>query len=294
MTEATSARPGIAVTGATGGIGGRVSQLLSGRGISHRALVRDLSRAPSEPGTHPVRVDGYDDFDGMREALTGVRRLLLVPARESADRVTQHQTAVDAAVAAGVTHIVYVSFTRASPTSTFTFARDHYKTEQHIVGHGVAHTFLRDSLYQDLLPTFPGKDGVLRGPAGSGRFAPVARDDVAAVAAETLTEDGHEGRVYDVTGPERMTMSDVAADLTRASGRLITYDDETLDQAYASRAAYGAPDWEVAGWVTSYAAIAAGELDMTSTAVADITGREPMSFADFLSRHPESVAPYRT
>jgi len=91
-------------------------------------------------------------------------------------------------------------------------------------------------------------------------------------------------RVYDVTGRETISMAEVAAQLTRATGRLITYDAETLDQAYASRAGYGAADWEVAGWVTSYLAVAVGELDVVTTAVADLSGHPPMSFHDLLAR----------
>ena len=134
---------------------------------------------------------------------------------------------------------------------------------------------------------------MLRGPAGTGRFAGVARDDIADAAAAVLTGAGHDNVTYDLTGPETITMDEVAAELTRATGRLISYDAETLDQAYASRAGFGAPDWEVAGWVTSYAAVAVGELDGVSTDVEDLTGHPPMSFAEFLKRNPAEVARLR-
>src|SRR5690606_33091327 len=140
----------------------------------------------------------------------GIATLFLVSAHEDPDRVGLHTRTVDAAVAAGVTRIVYNSFLNAGPESTFTFARDHWHTEQHIRGTGVAFTFLRDSLYQDVLPYFA-SDGVIRGPAGDGRFAPVARDDIADVAAAVLLGDGHDGQTYDLTGPASMTMADVAA-----------------------------------------------------------------------------------
>jgi hypothetical protein len=84
-------------------------------------------------------------------------------------------------------------------------------------------------------------------------------------------------------------MAELVAQLTNASGELITYDAETLDQAYASRASYGAPDWEVAGWVTTYAAVAAGELDVVSSTVADIAGHEPMSLAEYLAKFPHEI-----
>jgi uncharacterized protein YbjT (DUF2867 family) len=185
-------------------------------------------------------------------------------------------------VAAGVRRIVYTSLVGAAPGATFTFARDHWHTEQHIRSTGVDFTFLRDNLYLDFVPGFVGADGVIRGPAGDGRVAAVARDDVAAVAAAVLTSDEHSGATYDLTGPNAFTLAEAAAVLTDAWGRKVRYEAETLDEAYRSRESYGAPAWEVAGWVTSYAAIASGELSQVSTAVRDITGLEPTGLEEYV------------
>jgi NAD(P)H dehydrogenase (quinone) len=280
----------IAVTGATGALGGRVARRLADAGVPARLLVRDASRAPALSGVEVATTGGYSDGPGMRSALAGVDTVFLVSAAEAADRVALHTTAVDAVVDAGVRRVVYVSFLGAGPHATFTFARDHWHTEEHLRASGLVHTILRNNLYLDVLPYFPGPDGVLRGPAGSGRFAGVARDDIADAAAAVLTTAGHDGATYDITGPESISMDEVAAELTRASGRLISYDAETLDQAYASRAGFGAPDWEVAGWVTSYSAIAVGELDVVSPAVAALAGHRPMTFAEYLARNPAEVA----
>jgi len=290
----------IAVTGGTGALGGRVARRLADAGVVQRLLVRDGSRAPDLAGADVVSIGGgYTDADAMRAALAGVHTLLLVSASESKERRDVHATAVDAAVDAGVAHIVYVSFVGAGPRATFTLARDHGHTEEHIKARGITHTVLRNNMYLDLVPHFVGADGTLRGPAGNGRFGGVTRDDIADVAVAVLTsvaagEDVHVGQVYDVTGRETISMAEIAAHLTRASGRLITYDDETLDQAYASRSVYGAPDWEVAGWVTSYSAIAAGELDVVTSTVADLAGHEPMTFAEYLARYPEDIKHLRT
>jgi NAD(P)H dehydrogenase (quinone) len=275
----------LAVTGATGGLGGRVARRLAGRGVAQRLVVRDPARAPELPGAEVVRA-AYGDGEAMRRALDGVDTLLLVSASEDIDRVRLHTGAVDAAVAAGVQRIVYTSFLACAPDATFTFARDHWHTEQHVRGSGVRHTFLRDSLYLDYFPVFVGGDGVIRGPAGDGRVAAVARDDIADVAVAVLLGDGHDGRSYDLTGPEAFTLHQAAEALSRASGRAVTYRAETLDEAYASRAGYGAPHWEVTGWVTTYAAVAAGELDVVSDAVARVAGHPPMDLAEFLRRNP--------
>lgn len=283
----------IAVTGATGGIGGRVARRLAAAGARQRRLCRDPSRAPDLPGAETVPAD-FADPASYRAALAGVQTLLLVSASENADRVRLHTGAVDAAVAAGVTRIVYLSFLAAGPDVTFTFARDHWHTEQHIRTTGVGYTFLRDSLYQDALPYFADSSGVIRGPAGDGRFAPIARDDIADVAAAVLLRpDGHAGRTYDLTGPEPVSLAGVASELSRAAGRPVRYQPETLAEAYASRSHFGAPEWEVAGWVTSYAAIATGELDLVSDAVAEVAGHPPMSFAEFLAANPDTLAHLR-
>ena len=275
----------LAVTGATGGLGGRVAGRLADRGVAQRLVVRDPAKAPDLPGAEVARA-AYGDGDAMRRALDGADTLLLVSASEALDRVRLHTGAVDAAVAAGVQRIVYVSFLACSADATFTFARDHWHTEEHVRASGVRHTILRDSLYLDYFPIFAGGDGVIRGPAGDGRVAAVARDDIADVVVAVLLGDGHDGRTYDLTGPEAFTMHQAAEALSRASGRTVTYHAETLDEAYASRAGYGAPHWEVTGWVTTYAAIAAGELDVVSDAVATIGGHPPMDLAEFLRRNP--------
>jgi NAD(P)H dehydrogenase (quinone) len=177
-----------------------------------------------------------------------------------------------------------------------TFGRDHWHTEQRIKASGLRHTFLRDNLYIDFLPLMVGADGVLRGPAGDGRVAAVARDDIADVAVAVLLEagDGHDGRTYDVAGPTALTMAEVAEELSRAAGRPIAYHAETVEEAYASRASYGAPDWQVDGWVTTYVAIANGDLEAVSGDVAAVAGHPPMSLAEFLARNPDSLQHLRS
>ncbi|HXP14703.1 MAG TPA: NAD(P)H-binding protein, partial [Actinomycetes bacterium] len=206
-------------------------------------------------------------------------------------RLRLHANVVGAAADAGVERIVYTSFFGAAADCSFTFGRDHWHTEELIKGSGLRFTMLRDNLYLDFLPLMVGADGVIRGPAGDGRVAAVARDDIADVAAAALLEgdDRHDGRSYDLTGPEAPTMAEVAQRLSELAGRTITYHPETLEEAYASRASYGAPDWEVDGWVTTYVAIANGELEAVSGDVAAVAGHPPMGLDDFLRRNPDSL-----
>lgn len=275
----------IGVTGATGEIGRRVAERLAAAGVEQRLILRDASRAPALSGAPCTIAEfaGYADGESMRAACDGVSTLLLVSAHEAEDRVAQHTTAVDAAVAAGVQRIVYLSFIGAAPDATFTFARDHAATEEHIRASGLRFTFSRQNFYADMLPLIVGADGAIRGPAGNGRVAPVARDDIADALRTMLTDPVHAGRTYELTGTEALTLGEVAALLTELGDRPVSYVDETLEEARASRANYGAAAWEVAGWLSTYTAIAAGEMDVVTDDVARLTGHAPVSVREFLT-----------
>ncbi|AIJ24287.1 SDR family oxidoreductase [Amycolatopsis methanolica] len=277
----------IAVTGATGQLGSRVAALLAERGVPQRLCVRDPARAPKTEGAEVVAAD-YADTAGFRDALAGVSTLFLVSGHEGPERMDLHRSAVRAAAEAGVDRVVYTSFLGAAPLATFTFAREHAETERLIRESGLRLTALRNTLYADVAPHFVGSDGVLRGPSADGRLAWVARQDVARLAVECLLDDGHADQVYDVTGPEAIDLHETAALLSEVTGRKITYHAETLDEARASRA--GAQDWEIDGWVGSYAAIATGEVSVTSHTVEHVTGRRPWTFAEFLAAEPEAWA----
>ena len=277
----------IAVTGATGAVGSRVARRLSQRGLPVRLVVRDPARAPDLPGARVARAS-YSDRESMLSALDAVGTLFLVSAHEAVDRLEQHKQAVEAAAAAGVRKIVYLSFLGASPEATFVLARQHYHTEQYIKETGANYVFLRDALYTDYVPLFVGSDGVIRGPAGNGKAGFVTRDDVAEAAAAVLASSGHDGSTFDMTGTESIDLNGAADRLSRFIGRPISYHPETEEEAYSSRAVFGAPHWEVEGWVTSYQAIANGEMDVVSDSVPRLTGHEAMDLEDFLKAHPES------
>jgi NAD(P)H dehydrogenase (quinone) len=282
---------GVAVTGATGQLGRRVVRMLAGRGVPQRLVVRDPSRAPipAVPDLVDVRTAAFEEPDALTEALKGVRTVFLVSGHEAPDRIDLHRTAVAAVAAAGVERVVYTSFLGASPHSTFTYARDHSLTEQAILDAGLSLTSLRNSLYADLAPYFVGADGVLRAPAGNGRLAWVAREDVARLAVEVLLDDAHADRTYDVTGPEPIDLWETVRLLAAATGRELRYHPETLAEARASRA--GAAEWLIDGWVSSYVSIATGETSVTSHSIEHITGRRPWTFAEFLAAEPEALAP---
>ena len=281
-------QPTIAVTGATGHIGGLVAAHLDTAGRAQRLLVRDPA-SPRLPQlgsvTEVARID-YANQDLSQAALQGVEVLFMVSAHESPTRTAEHAAFIDAAAAAGVRHVVYTSFAAAAPDAAFTLARDHYATEEHLKASGMAWTFLRDTFYIDFMEQLVGTDGVIRGPAGSGRCAIVARADVARVAATVLLDpDAHTGNTYDLTGPQALSLADVARIINDVRGRTVTFHDETIEEAYASRAPYGAPPWQLDAWVSTYTAIASNVMADPTDAVEQITGTPPMSLEDFLRYH---------
>ncbi|CAH0182831.1 SDR family oxidoreductase [Microbacterium sp. Bi128] len=276
------AQPVIAVAGSTGAVGGRVARDLAARGIPQRLLVRDAARAPELEGAE-VHVAGYSDAAAAASALAGVETLFMVSASESADRVEHHRTFVEAAARAGVRSIVYTSFLAAAPDAVFTLGRDHAVTEEMIRASGMSWTFLRDNFYMDMMELFAGDDGVIRGPAGTGRCSLVSRSDVAATAVAVLRDPAaHADRAYDLTGPEALTLDEVAQKISAVRGQPVRFHDETVDEAYASRAVFGAPRWQVDAWVSTYTAIASGDLAGVSGDVEKVTGRPAQTFDEFL------------
>ena len=282
--------PPLAITGASGNVGGVVARLLSERGLPLRLLANTPSRAPKLPGAHTVQCS-YEDTPASREALTGVDVLFMVSAPESEDRLDKHIAFVDAAAASGVRHIVYLSFMNAAPDATFTLARTHFHTEERIKASGMTYTFLRDNFYADFFVALPDEEGRILGPAGDGRVGVVAREDAGRVAAEVLADPGSfenqtldvtgpEALTLDVTGPEALTLDEITQILTRVQGRPVTYVRETVEEAYESRKKWPAAQWEYDSWVSTYTSIARGEMDVVSTTVRDVTGRDPLTFEE--------------
>ncbi len=272
----------IAITGATGNIGGAVARALAAEGVPTRLLVREAARAPELPGAE-VAVTTYADAHASERALAGVDVLLMVSGAEAPDRLDQHRTFVAAAAAAGVRHVVYTSFQGAAADSTFTLGRDHHWTEEAIRATGMTHTFLRDSFYLDFVEDLVGEDGVIRGPGGDGAMAAVARADVADVATAVLRDPAaHRDITYDLTGSEAITLAEAAATVAEVRGRDVRYHAETVEEAYASRQRWNPEPYLADAWVSTYTAIADGSLAAVSGDVERVTGRAPRTLRQVL------------
>ncbi len=276
----------ILITGAAGHVGSGVARLLVAKGYFLRLMAREPGRLDSFPGSDVVRGD-YADPDSLVAAFDGVEKAFVVSGyAQPGQRALLHRNAFRAAAQAHVKHLVYLSFQNPSPYSEFPMSRDHHQSEQFLRETGLSYTALRDNLYLDLVPGMFSRDGIMRGPAGRGKAAFVAREDVCRVAAAVLADPPAEQGSYDVSGPEALTMAETAARLSALVGRNLHYHEESPEEGRGWRSTLGAPDWEVETWLGSYRAIAAGELVQTSDTVRKFTGNAPQKLEAYFTRHP--------
>lgn len=263
----------IGITGVTGKLGAYVAEMIAAKGQNAIHLARTPQRAKSYPGAE-IRQARYDHSPQTVAALTGVKVLLMVSARENPKRVEEHHAFLDAAKEAGVEHIIYTSFYGASDDATFTLSRDHAKTERYIQSLGFTYTFLRDNFYLDFFKDIALEAGEIRGPAGNGKVSAVARKDTSAVAAHILQEpEKWANQTLNLTGPESLTMKEIVTILSQKTGKTISYHNETIDEAYESRKKWPAQPWEYDAWVSTYTAIQAGEQDGISNDIERVLGR---------------------
>lgn len=263
----------VLVTGASGQVGGRVARVLAASGHRVRVLLRDPRHAVP-PGVD-VAVGDYGDPASLAAAFAGVRAVFMVCLAEAApERLRKHDNVVVAARAARVEHLVYLSFLSASPTAGFPQGRWHAHTEAAIDAAGVPRTFLRTGLFRSSLATTAGvrRDGLLLAPAGAGRIAPVAREDVADAAVAVLTGTGHIGATYDLTGPALLDWHGVAASLSTET-QVLRYRDVPPARFAEMLAASGVPPVLVEGMSGLFADVRAGRLAVATDAVPSLTGR---------------------
>ncbi len=273
----------IGITGVTGKLGGGLAQTLAEGKYDLVLLARSPERAPKIEGAQ-VRKMTYADNEEVVSSLEGIDVLLMVSAKENADRLSEHRAFVDAAKVAGVQHIVYTSFYNNAADATFTLGRDHYWTEQHIKELGFKYTFIRDNFYLDFLVDMAREAGEIRGPAGAGVVSAVVRSDVAAVLAAILkSPEDFENRILDMTGPRDYSLAEVCEVCSKSWNKDVVYVDETLEEAYESRKKWNPQDWEMESWVSTYTAIEKGEQAGVSRDIEEVLGRPATSLEEFLA-----------
>jgi NAD(P)H dehydrogenase (quinone) len=287
------------VTGGSGQLGRRVLELLleagSGRLIATTRNPEKLADLAIRGVV--VRQADFDDAGSLPSAFAGADQLLLI-STDAVDkpgrRIAQHRGAVQAAVQAGVKHVVYTSLTRPEPGSPVTFAPDHYGTEQALAASPLGWTILRNNVYTDfLLRALPQAvaTGKLVAAAGEGGAGYVTREDCARAAAAALTSQGLDRKILDITGPAVVTHAELAKIASDLTGRPVAYVRAEPEELRKGLLAAGIPEVFADIVVSFDVARAKGTLAVVSDAVAELTGRAPMSVAAFLETQRVALLP---
>jgi NAD(P)H dehydrogenase (quinone) len=281
----------IVITGASGHLGRSTAELVLDRVPASEVIL--TTRHPealsdfAERGA-TVRQADFDRPETLAEAFAGGERLLLISADVVGRRMAQHRAAIEAAREAGVRHVAYTSYLNPVEENPAVITPDHRDTERALRESGLAWTALRNAFYAEY-QVRAGAQAIATGRFvhnnGDGRIAYVSREDCAAAAAAVLTTESHEGRAYDITGPEALSQRDVAALLSEVSGRpveAVAVDDEAFIEGLTTA---GLPEAAARAFASYGRAIREGYLDQTSDAVENLAGRPPRSLREVFEAH---------
>ena len=277
----------ILVTGGTGTCGGEIVSQLAATGTPFRAMVRDPGKALSLKITGvEIVVGDFSKPETLGPALKRIDQVLLLTG-PNPRQVELECNLVDAAKKAGVRHIVKFSAMTADPKSPSTFPNWHGQIEQKIKASGLAWTFLRPTFFMQNLLGLAGmvKGGTIYQPAADSKAGFVDTVDIAAVAVEALTEPGHEGHAYDITGPELLSYHDIARIFSEVLGKPIAYQDIPPAAAKQAMIGTGVPEWTADAINQLMDQMRAGEYAKLSTAVQDVGKKDPVSLKAFLTEH---------
>jgi uncharacterized protein YbjT (DUF2867 family) len=274
----------ILITGATGNVGSQLVKTLSKRGEHARVLIRCRARAQAIalPGIEFAEGD-FTRQDTFVRALEGIDRLfLLIPSSSEVEQ--QQRNLVDAAKRSGVRHVVKLSQFGAYAQSTGRFQRYHGAVEDYIHNSGIEYTFLRPNLFMQGLLNFReaiSAQGAFCIAAGDAKVSIVDVRDIAAIAALALTESGHEGKIYEITGPESLTHTEMADRLSEAIGKSVKYLNISPDMMRQGLLGLGMPAWQADGLVEDYDLYRRGEAAKVTSTVREVTGIVPIAFSQF-------------
>jgi uncharacterized protein YbjT (DUF2867 family) len=281
--------PVILVIGGRSKIGSALLELLGARGEQ----VRALTRAGEELAAGVETVSGdLGSPESLRRAMAGVEKVFLLSGPHP-DAVQWHRSAIDAAREAGVSLLVRSSILGADPASPSVFLSSHGESDRDLEQSGLDYTILRPNMFMQNVPesTIPSIDGDGRFyvDAGQARISMVDTRDVAAAASVILTESGHEGAKYDLTGPEALSYSDVAAKLSGSLGREVSYVEVPDDAARSAMLGFGMDAWLVDALVGLFAEYRRSGTDGYASVVTDsierLSGKPPRSLDQMLAEN---------
>lgn len=275
----------IAITGATGQLGQHVIESLLKTVPASQivAIVRNPSKATalSQQGI-TVRQADYSDEAALTAALQGIDKLLLISSSEVGQRAPQHHNVINAAKAAHVKFIAYTSLLHAD-TSPLGLADEHVATEKMLAESGIAYALLRNGWYtENYLASAPAalEHGVFIGAAGEGKIASATRADYAAAAARVISEEGHAGKTYELAGDAGWTLSQLAAELAKQSGKKVVYQNLSEADFAAALKNFGLPAGLADMLADSDVGASKGGLFDDSHTLSKLIGRPTTSLAD--------------
>ncbi|HWT00154.1 MAG TPA: SDR family oxidoreductase [Pyrinomonadaceae bacterium] len=282
----------ILVTGATGTVGSFLVRKLGAAGVRARALVRSRDKAEAvESLGLEAAVGDLDKPLTLAPALAGVERVFLLSAPEERQAELQNNL-VRAARDAGVRHVVKLSAIGVGgELDAISLGRVHRETEEEIERAGFAYTHLRpNGFMQNSFMFAPSikSQGAFYAPYGDAEVSYVDARDVASVAFHALTEDGHEGKAYEITGPQSLSYHDLARELSAALGREVRYVEVPIEAARAAMVGSGMQEWTADTLVELFDFYRDGRADRVRDTVREVTGRDPITFAQFARDHAQA------
>jgi uncharacterized protein YbjT (DUF2867 family) len=275
----------ILVTGATGNVGRFLVEKLAAANIQARALVRSREKAQNieKLGLEAI-IGDLDKPETLRPALEGIEKVFLLSAPDARQAELQGNL-VREARRAGASHIVKLSAIGVGgELDALALGRLHRETEEEIERSGIGYTHLRPNGFMQNTFMFAAtikSQGAFYAPLGDAKVSYVDARDVASVAFSTLTEDGHEGKAYEITGPEALSYRDVARELSSVLGREVRYVDVSPEAARSAMTAMGMQAWLVDALIELFNLYRSGQAARVTETVREVTGREPITFAQF-------------
>jgi NAD(P)H dehydrogenase (quinone) len=282
----------ILITGATGHLGESVIANLVKKVPASQVIagVRDESKADSlrKYGIN-IRIGNYHQKETLSPAFRDVDKALLISSSDFMNRLEQHKNAIDAAKAEGVKQIVYTGVEmkdiKGSAPALKGLMIDHFQTEDYIKEKGLNYTFMRHTLYADMIPFYIGEKAVEQGiffPAGDGKVPYATRADMGEAIANVLAGDGHDNKIYDISGEQSYSFTDIAKDLSAITGKTVSYKNPDVNEFMSSLKKAGTPDMVVNVLVAFAMGIKGGHFDVKTSDLKDLLGRKPTTVREYL------------
>ena len=271
----------ILITGASGNVGTEVLKQVAATGAKVRAAFQTVTKAAAAPSGVEIATMDYNKPETLQAALKGIERVFLV-APPMPNLPALERKAIDEIKQSGVRHVVKLS---AMGGRDAIFPRQHADSEDYIKSSGVPYTFLRPNGFMQNFVTYNGAtintQNAFYGSQGDGEVSHIDLRDIAAVAVKTLTEDGHQGKAYTLTGPGALSNARVAEILSEDTGREIRYVDLPAEQFKQALLGAGLPEWSANALVDLQQFYRRGSASAVTRDVEQLLGRKPISFEQF-------------